>query len=372
MHEGGCEHQPRAGRGPARRRAAGRARGVIRVALGVVLLAVFPAGGAGAGQSSEWLLFIGADGHTAVQYDTMRTGYSSFDRYVPKGTKPEDYLYIFPNEFRLDTTADSRSDIIRFPSGSFALLSEADLEHRKKGPSVTVEPDGTHVLRSWDGRKEANGHFGAWIHPGNFDRYAFAVVLPETFEFVDWQANRDGAWVKRRNTLAFFGKNVNDLVFTVRYRRRSRGEMDAIRTALAGTEGVEVEEAGDAVRVVLADTILFASGSAEIEPGGRAVIARIAQNRRPEARIVVEGHTDDVPIRGALAARFPSNWELSAARALAVVHELSRAGVPEEQLEARAFAATRPRVPNTSAANRARNRRIEILLTRSGGSPATH
>lgn len=336
--------------------------------LAVLLLALLPAGSA-LGHSSELLFFIGADGHTGVVYDTMRTDWSSFNRYLPKGTTPDDFLYIFPNDFTVDTTSDATSDIFRFPGGSFALLSEVDLANRKKGPSVTVEPDGTHVLRSWDGRKETNGHFGAWIAPGSFERYAFAVVLPETFEFVSYEANRDGEWVKRRNTLAFFGRNVNDLAFTVRYRRRARGALEAMRTALAGAEGVEVEEAGDAVRVVLADTILFASGSAELEPAGRIVIERIAAERGREARIVVEGHTDDVPIRGALAERYPTNWELSAARALAVVHELARAGIPEDRLEARAFGATRPRVPNTSAEGRAKNRRIEILLVPAGARP---
>ena len=349
-----------AGRGPGW-------QGAVFGALAALLLAAIPSGSASAAKSSEWLIFIGADGHTTVQYDTMRTDWSSFARYVPKGTTPDDFLYIFPNDFTVDTTSDPRSDIFRFPSGSFALLSEIDLADSPKGASITVEPDGTHVLRTWDGRKETNGHFGAWISPGNFDRYAMALVLPETFEFVSWEANRDGEWVKRRNTLAFFGRDVNDLAFTVRYRRRARGEREAMRTALAGAEGVEVEEAGDAVRVVLADTILFASGSAELEPAGRAVIERIAAERGRDSRIVVEGHTDNVPIRGALAARYPSNWELSAARALAVVHELARAGVPEDRLEARAFGSTRPRVPNTTPENRARNRRIEILLVPAAG-----
>ncbi len=360
----------RGGGQPVARARTDTAASLGRAALGplaALALAVLPGGGARAAQSSEWLIFIGADGHTAVQYDTIRTDSSTFDRYLPKGTTPDDFLYIFPNDFQVDTASDSKSDIFRFPIGSFALLSEADFANRSKGPSITVEPDGTHVLRTWDGRKETNGHFGAWIMPGNFDHYALAVVLPETFEILSWEANRDGEWVKRRNTVAFFGRNVNDLSFTVRYRRRTRSEFEAMRAALAGTEGVEVQEADDAVRVVLADTILFASGSADLGPEGRALIARLAKEAAAGTRIVVEGHTDDVPIHGALAKRFPSNWELSAARALAVVHELARAGIPEDHLEGRAFGSTRPRVPNASPENRAKNRRIEILLARGGG-----
>lgn len=313
-------------------------------------------------QNAEWLIFIGSDGHTTVQYDTFRTQFSTFARYFPKGTKIEDFLYIFPDEYRWDTTSDPNSDVLHFPTGDYAVLSEVDLLDAKKGPSITVEADGTYVFRNWDGRKELNGHFGVWIDPGHFNRYAAAWILPETFEFVSWKANREGKWVKRRNTLAFFGRNVNDLVFTVRFRRRDRAALDEMRQLLAGREGVEVEGAGDGLRVVLADTVLFQSGSAEIGPEGRAVIARIAGRRRPQDHIVVEGHTDNVPIRGALAQRFPTNWELSAARALAVVHEFARAGVPEDRLEARAFGSTRPRASNATPEGRARNRRIEILF----------
>ena len=75
----------------------------------------------------------------------------------------------------------------------------------------------------------------------------------------------------------------------------------------------------------------------------------------------VEGHTDDVPIS---TSRFPSNWELSAARAGSAVRYLSRGGVPASRLRAIGFADTRPLVPNTNTENRGKNRRIEFLFVR--------
>ncbi|HSH70991.1 MAG TPA: OmpA family protein, partial [Deferrisomatales bacterium] len=78
---------------------------------------------------------------------------------------------------------------------------------------------------------------------------------------------------------------------------------------------------------------------------------------------LVEGHTDDVPIRGVLAQRFPTNWELSAARALSVVRFLQEVGgVDPARLAAAGYGEYRPAVPNDSAENRARNRRIELKL----------
>lgn len=77
-----------------------------------------------------------------------------------------------------------------------------------------------------------------------------------------------------------------------------------------------------------------------------------------EARIIVIGHTDDIPIR---TERFRDNWELSSARAVSVIRELiNRQDVNPARLEAKGYADTRPLVPNDSEENRARNRRIEI------------
>ncbi len=76
-------------------------------------------------------------------------------------------------------------------------------------------------------------------------------------------------------------------------------------------------------------------------------------------RIQVEGHTDDIPISTAF---YPSNWELSSARASSVVRLFSENGVAPERLVAIGYADNRPVVPNTDAASRARNRRVTVLI----------
>jgi len=79
--------------------------------------------------------------------------------------------------------------------------------------------------------------------------------------------------------------------------------------------------------------------------------------------IVIEGHTDDVRISGDLAKRFPTNWELSTARATSVVRYLQEAaGIPPDRLSAVGFGPYRPVGPNDTSEGRARNRRIEIKL----------
>jgi len=83
--------------------------------------------------------------------------------------------------------------------------------------------------------------------------------------------------------------------------------------------------------------------------------------REGDARVIVAGHTDDLPIS---TERFRDNWDLSSARAVSVIRELiNRHGVDPSRLEAKGYADTRPLVANDSIANRARNRRIEIEIT---------
>ena len=128
---------------------------------------------------------------------------------------------------------------------------------------------------------------------------------------------------------------------------------------------VEVERIRDQVRVQMVDEILFDSGEATLKPAGVAVLAKIGAvlAKANDRRIEVQGHTDNVPITGALEKRFATNWELSSARATNVVRFLQeQAKVDPAKLSAAAYSEYHPRGPNDSDADKRRNRRIEILL----------
>ncbi|MFP4416482.1 MAG: OmpA/MotB family protein [Fibrobacterota bacterium] len=145
----------------------------------------------------------------------------------------------------------------------------------------------------------------------------------------------------------------------------------AIEAALQVREAVKKENLEDAVKVKVtekglavkvADPIGFDIGEAEIKPKFARILGEIAKiiNKLPEKKIRVEGHTDNIPIR---TREFPSNWELSAARALNVVKFLySRGGIDPARLSGVGYGEYRPLVPNTSAENRKKNRRIEIYV----------
>ena len=124
---------------------------------------------------------------------------------------------------------------------------------------------------------------------------------------------------------------------------------------------VKLSELQGKVTVRLGERVLFPSGSATISTSGKATLAKIADAfASVKDRIIrVEGHTDNVPIH---TERFPSNWELSAARAIAVVRYLQERGVDPKLLGAAGYSEYQPIATNDTLDGRAENRRIEISL----------
>jgi chemotaxis protein MotB len=138
---------------------------------------------------------------------------------------------------------------------------------------------------------------------------------------------------------------------------------------------IEIERLREGLRLNVSDDVLFATGSAELDSIGRDVLVKVAgQLTDLKDFIEVRGHTDDRKIGGSLTQRYPTNWELAAARAARVVRLLESKGVPGTRLSAVSLGPNQPIAPNDSAENRARNRRIEIRLLprgeRGGGDGA--
>lgn len=159
---------------------------------------------------------------------------------------------------------------------------------------------------------------------------------------------------------------------------RVRQDYDDIVSALQGEiadKVIALERANERLTLTIVDRVLFPSGQATLTVEGRRVMARVGQVlMRASARgILIEGHTDDVPIGPDLRDRYPSNWELSAARATEVVRFLvQQAGVPAERLRAVGRADTEPSASNDTEEGRRQNRRIEIILLPPGDAGDRH
>lgn len=139
---------------------------------------------------------------------------------------------------------------------------------------------------------------------------------------------------------------------------------DKLQTEIAD-RNVEIEQLRGQLSVRVLDKILFKSGSAEILPEGQAVLEKLANLMATENdNIRVEGHTDTVPIGPQLREKYPSNWELSAARASSVVRYFEHAHkIDSTRMEAVGFSQYHPIATGTTPDQLKRNRRVEIVLT---------
>ncbi|HSM92326.1 MAG TPA: OmpA family protein [Anaeromyxobacteraceae bacterium] len=144
---------------------------------------------------------------------------------------------------------------------------------------------------------------------------------------------------------------------------KSRAELEEAARQIAqqlDKAAAFVESNETEVTVGLSSAVTFASGDAVLAPAGGVALVRAAQILKGLPNVVrIEGHTDNVPMRG---ARFQSNWELSAARAQTVVRVFMQQGLDPRRIQVIGYADVRPRQANDTAEGRAANRRIEIKL----------
>jgi chemotaxis protein MotB len=133
---------------------------------------------------------------------------------------------------------------------------------------------------------------------------------------------------------------------------------------------VELSELKGRMTVKMKDKILFASGSASIGKEGQAALDKVASALKDvKGKIIrVEGHTDNDPVDP--KGPFPSNWQLSLARAMAVVQHLQDQGVDPTKLSVAGYGQYQPIAANDTAAHKSQNRRIEIVLANADSGPA--
>ena len=161
-----------------------------------------------------------------------------------------------------------------------------------------------------------------------------------------------------------------DLDAQLRSERRSAEVANVLYESLVSglaselaSQQVEIEQMQSGVTVNLPGEVLFSTGSAELSESGRQVLFKVGDKlREVPYQTVVAGFTDNVPIGGVLAERYPTNWELAGARAARVVRLLEEAGVSRNRLLAVSFGENQPEASNDTPEGRAENRRIEIRL----------
>ena len=185
-------------------------------------------------------------------------------------------------------------------------------------------------------------------------------------KFKDLEAERD-AVVAERDALAVDNEIVSSelesaLAENEEMKETYGGLVRELQTEVEAGQ-ITVQKIVDGIRLGVSEELLFSSGGTTLDAKGTALIARVAEQiGLDDSMVFVEGHTDNVQVGRSLKARYPTNWELAGARAAMVTRVLSENGVEPERLRAVSRGPFAPVAPNDSAANRAKNRRTEIIL----------
>ena len=206
--------------------------------------------------------------------------------------------------------------------------------------------------------------------------FSFSVIDAKKYKMiVESMAQGFGAqWIKRQNqNPGDAGPNPGILSPPLpdkSYRPQTEHPHDPLlqelKQSLAqelSNKSIELSADDGHITIIFPEKIAFPVGSEELREGFYQSIARLAAVlAKTRGEIEIIGHTDNVPIK---TERFRSNWELSAARAVSVLHGITTfQHIDHKRFKVIGLADTQPLIPNTSAANRAKNRRVEIILLR--------
>ncbi|MDM0072140.1 OmpA family protein [Variovorax sp. J31P207] len=141
--------------------------------------------------------------------------------------------------------------------------------------------------------------------------------------------------------------------------------LDQKLSSQLSSDQAQITRLQNQLKVTMVNEVLFPEGGWSLSPKGEQALGTIAPtlSNLPGQQIVVQGFTDNEPIGPALKARFPSNLELSSARADNVARFLTSKGVPQNSISAQGFGEARPVASNDTPQGKAKNRRVEIVIT---------
>ncbi len=188
------------------------------------------------------------------------------------------------------------------------------------------------------------------------ERPLVGIVPTALIKIKDERSTPDGSLAPRDPTRTDGAKSADLPGALIRMQRQVQDAMQSLIDAKL----VTVRRENMWLEIEINTDILFPSGAGEFAPTAEPVLDKLAEVLKPFPNpIRVEGHTDDRPIR---TASFPSNWELSAARAASVVHQFTRQGIDPLRLEIVGFGEFHPRQPNATSEGRNANRRVVVLV----------
>ncbi|MCB1791650.1 MAG: thrombospondin type 3 repeat-containing protein [Gammaproteobacteria bacterium] len=163
---------------------------------------------------SETIYFLQPDGRSYLLERALRTAATNHRFYVDKSVHREDLRHVQPQQFDWDDRSRTDVNILSFDSGGFTVIYPGRFDDTQ----LTATGNGEWLFKSWDGHKNAQGRYGIWYAPDDYDAFTYTWILPDNIEPLSYESNREGNWVRRGNSVSFHAEQVNNLTFEIRFR----------------------------------------------------------------------------------------------------------------------------------------------------------
>lgn len=322
----------------------------------------------------EQIMIIDNTAKAYTTFITIRTPFNntawSLDKTVKLDEFLDNFLYINPIDYTWDDKSSTLYNYFTFSRGSYGTIAKGNFEEGvsvRNNETFTIE-DGIYTYKNEDGVKEFNGSYGFNYEKYGFSQLTYAWILPDNLEFVAYGADKPGRWNLRKNTLIYVGNEVNNVVFTLKYKKRQSETqatlLDTIRQSY-NDEGIQIEQTDTGFKLVFSDQLFFAPGKATLSKKGERELDKIAElmKKNPQFNLQIHGHTDNVPVNN-IKDKIKDNWELSVFRSLNILNYIHKQkSIAGDRFEVRGYGEHKPVAPNDTAEGRAKNRRIELFLT---------
>lgn len=323
----------------------------------------------------ETVTFIGDDLESGLKYQNIR--YDSFGKksmYFGENYNKNNLSYIKPDGYSWikKKFEGQNHDVLSFENtNNYAYLQRINL---KSDLSLSRMKDNKN---EWfmiiDG--------GACIGDNcKLDENIISVVVPKRFKISGYESfedklgkyefNKNGNFKIIDNTVTLYSKNIKGtyMKLWIQDLTSSSEIYNDVSQSLEKFSEISVYKNDAETKIVMPMDNVFASGKAEANQLGKEWLKALSSTLKNKnyKEIRIEGHTDNIPINGT----YPSNWELSSARASSTVRFMIENGIEVNKIVAIGYADTKPLVDNNTDSNRAKNRRVEIIIVGNSDSKA--
>ena len=180
----------------------------------LLTLLMLPLHPALAAVQSETVFFLQPDGRHYLLERSIHSDSPSHRFNVGKQVRLQDIRHISPARFEWDDQSSDQVNSLSFDAGGFTLIYPGSFSDRELHQSG----NNSYEYKSWDGTRDAQGRYGYWYSPGQFDQFTYTWIVPDNIEILRYRSNHEGDWTRRDNAVSFYAEKVNNLTFEISYR----------------------------------------------------------------------------------------------------------------------------------------------------------